>query len=186
MEPPGQTAPLAAIATNLRRLRELAGFSIGELGRRAGVAKSTVSNLEAGTGNPSIETLWALARALEATFAQLVEEPRTSVRVMRAGSAPIVPADGSPYGVRLLDSIRRARCDLYVVESDPGPSRHAEAHPPGTIEHIVITSGALRCGPVGDEVTLAEGDYAVFAGDVQHGYETLEPGTRAFLVMEHF
>ena len=35
-------------------------ISLTELARRAGLAKSTLSQLEAGTGNPSIETLWSL------------------------------------------------------------------------------------------------------------------------------
>ncbi len=176
---------MTAIATNLRRLRDRSGFSIGELGRRAAVAKSTVSNLEAGTGNPSIETLWTLARALGVTFAELVEEPRASVRVVRIDAMPLIPDDSTSYGVRLLDTIQRARCDLYVVESDPGPTRQAAAHTPGTIEHLVVTAGSLRCGPAGEQVVLSAGDYAVFHGDVPHSYETLAPRTQIILVMEH-
>ena len=45
--------------------RERAGMSLAELAR-AGLAKSTLSQLESGTGNPSLETLWALAMALDA------------------------------------------------------------------------------------------------------------------------
>ncbi|HEY0003157.1 MAG TPA: helix-turn-helix transcriptional regulator, partial [Actinoplanes sp.] len=56
--------PLATIAAALRRERERVGVSIAELARRAGIAKSTLSQLEAGTGNPSVETRWALAVGL--------------------------------------------------------------------------------------------------------------------------
>ncbi|MGL1180837.1 helix-turn-helix domain-containing protein, partial [Vibrio parahaemolyticus] len=49
------------IATTLRRERERRDLSVSELARRAGVAKATVSQLENGGGNPSVETLWALA-----------------------------------------------------------------------------------------------------------------------------
>src|SRR5690242_11606233 len=58
------SAPLAAIAAALRRERARAGLSLTELARRAGVAKSTLSQLESGLGNPSVETLWALGVAL--------------------------------------------------------------------------------------------------------------------------
>src|SRR5690606_18662174 len=46
------------IAHSLRREREATGISVSELARRAGVSKATVSQLESGAGNPSVETLW--------------------------------------------------------------------------------------------------------------------------------
>src|SRR5690606_27397827 len=61
---PATQPPHAAIAAAVRRERERAGLSLTELARRAGVAKSTLSRLESGTANPSVETLWALGVAL--------------------------------------------------------------------------------------------------------------------------
>jgi len=49
-------APLDVIAASLRRHRARAGLSLTEVAKRAGVAKSTLSQLESGTGNPSVET----------------------------------------------------------------------------------------------------------------------------------
>ncbi|GAA3746093.1 hypothetical protein GCM10022225_32290 [Plantactinospora mayteni] len=54
------SSPVPAIAAALRRERERTGISLAELARRAGIAKSTLSQLEAGNGNPSVETVWAL------------------------------------------------------------------------------------------------------------------------------
>ena len=50
-------APLELIAASLRRERRRTGLSLTEVARRAGIAKSTLSQLESGTGNPSLETL---------------------------------------------------------------------------------------------------------------------------------
>ena len=72
----GVGTPLAAVAASLRRERTRAGLSLAELARRAGVAKSTLSQLEAGTGNPSLETLWALGVALNVPFARLAGLPK--------------------------------------------------------------------------------------------------------------
>ncbi|MFL6110100.1 MAG: helix-turn-helix domain-containing protein, partial [Catenulispora sp.] len=69
---PEPAPPLATIAAAVRRERERVGVSIAELARRAGVAKSTLSQLEAGAGNPSIETLWSLGVALGVPFSRLV------------------------------------------------------------------------------------------------------------------
>ena len=50
-------APQEVIAAALRRERHRSGLSLTEVARRAGIAKSTLSQLESGTGNPSIETV---------------------------------------------------------------------------------------------------------------------------------
>ena len=40
-------------------------FTIDELSRRAGVSSGRISEIERGLANPSFETLWKLATALE-------------------------------------------------------------------------------------------------------------------------
>ena len=71
-----QKAPLELIAASLRRERRASGLSLTEVARRAGIAKSTLSQLESGTGNPSVETLWAICVALDVPFSRLVDPPR--------------------------------------------------------------------------------------------------------------
>src|SRR5829696_173690 len=85
-----QSAPLTTIAAALRRERERTGLSLSELAKRAGIAKSTLSQLEAATGNPSVETLWALGVALGIPFSRLVQPETTQIRVVRGGQGPVV------------------------------------------------------------------------------------------------
>jgi len=178
--------PLATIAAALRRERERVGISLAELARRAGLAKSTLSQLEAGTGNPSIETLWSLGVALGVPFSRLVEPPVPSVRVIRAGEGPRLAADRADFVSTLLSAgSPHTRRDLYVMELEPGKPREAEAHNPGSFEHVVVGAGRLLAGPSGEPVELAPGDYVAFPGDAPHRYVALEPHTWAFLVMEH-
>ncbi|HGN1752866.1 TPA: helix-turn-helix domain-containing protein, partial [Providencia stuartii] len=46
------TPPIELIAKALVRERQKSGLSLSELSRQAGIAKSTLSQLEAGNGNP--------------------------------------------------------------------------------------------------------------------------------------
>jgi transcriptional regulator with XRE-family HTH domain len=178
--------PLATIAAALRRERARVGVSIAELARRAGVAKSTLSQLEAGTGNPSIETLWSLGVALGVPFSRLVEPPVPSVRVIRAGEGPRFGADRADFVATLLAAgAPHARRDIYVMELEPGNARDADAHLPGSVEHVVVAAGRMRVGPAAEPIDLGPGDYLSFPGDVPHHYQALEPGTWAVLVMEH-
>jgi transcriptional regulator with XRE-family HTH domain len=182
---PQPSPPLATIAAALRRERERVGISIAELARRAGLAKSTLSQLEAGTGNPSIETLWSLGVALGVPFSRLVEPPPTPIRVIRAGDGPRIQADEADFvGTLLAAGSAHTRRDIYVIKLEPGKSRDADAHLPGSIEHIVVGAGRILAGPAGEQIELGPGDYVTFPGDVPHRYEALEDSW-AVLVMEH-
>ncbi|WP_034270690.1 helix-turn-helix domain-containing protein [Haloechinothrix halophila] len=180
------TAPLAAIADALRRERTRAGLSLSEVAKRAGVAKSTLSQLESGAGNPSIETLWALGVALEVPFSRLVDPPKPMVRVVRAGEGPAVTSEQAHFiGTLLASCPPHARRDIYTITMEPGAPRKADPHNPGTVEHLIVGAGRMRTGPIEDAVELDAGDYTAFPGDVPHVYEALEPGTWFLLVMEH-
>ena len=182
---PDRTAT-AMVAASIRRERERAGLSQTELARRAHLAKSTLSQLEAGTGNPSVETLWALGVALDVPFSRLVEPARTSVRVIRVGEGPVTFAEASPYAATLLSSCPpHARRDLYRIQADPGEPRLSEPHMPGTSEHLVVAAGRARVGPADAPIEVGAGDYVCYAGDEPHVFEALEPSTIALIVMEH-
>jgi transcriptional regulator with XRE-family HTH domain len=178
--------PQKTIAAALRRERERAGISLAELARRANLAKSTLSQLEAGAGNPSIETLWSLGVALGVPFSALVEPPAPTVKVVRAGEGPRLRAEQADFVAGLLSGgSAHARRDLYIMELEPGQPRDAEAHIPGSVEHVVVAAGRMKAGPAGEPVEVGPGDYVSFPGDVPHHYEALESGTWAVLVMEH-
>ncbi len=175
-----------AIASSLRRERERHGISLAELARRAGIAKSTLSQLEAGTGNPGVETLWALAVALDVPFSRIVDPQVEPVHVVRAGDGMAIRAENSPFAAALLSACPPgARRDLHLMSAEPGAAREAYSHIPGTTEHVVVTAGKWRAGPVDAAVELEPGDYIRFPADRPHTYEALAPGSAAVLVMEY-
>lgn len=177
---------IAHIAASIRRERERAGLSLTELARRADIAKSTLSQLESGSGNPSVETLWAIGSALGVPFSRLVEPPRANVTVIRAGEGPVTHSERADYTATLLASCPPgARRDIYTIRMQPGESRLADAHIPGSTEHVVISTGRARIGPPDAPVELGPGDYITYPGDAPHVFIALEPETTAVLVMEH-
>jgi transcriptional regulator with XRE-family HTH domain len=184
-ESPGG-APLGVIAASLQRERHRAGLSLAETARRAGIAKSTLSQLESGTGNPSVETLWALSITLDVPFAHLVDPPRPRVHVVRAGEAPRVTAERSDYVAAILSSCPpHARRDMYLITAQPGSARESDPHMTGVTEHVVLCSGRAEVGLTGEPVELRPGDYIAYPADVAHVFRALEPDTVAVMLSEH-
>ncbi|WP_103354601.1 helix-turn-helix domain-containing protein [Amycolatopsis sp. CA-128772] len=179
-------APLEIIAASLRRERTRAGLSLTEVARRAGLAKSTLSQLESGTGNPSVETLWALGVALDVPFSRLVEPDRPKVRVIRAGKGPTVFAEHADYACTLLSACPpSARRDMYLIRAEPGTPRRSDPHMTGVMEHIVLCAGRARVGVLEAPEELNPGDYISYPGDVPHIFEALEPGTYGVEISEY-
>lgn len=182
-----ETAQLRArIARSVHDLRTRAGRSLAEVAAAAGIGKSTLHAIEAGDANPGIETLWALARALHVPFGELMDPPTPRIRIVRSGQAPRVASEASSMQAYLLASTAHgARTELYELRLEPGPVRDAEPHSTGTTEHVLVTAGRLRVGPMEAAAELEVGDLASFPGDTAHRYEALEPGTRVILLIEY-
>lgn len=173
------------ISRTLRREREAAGFSVSELARRAKISKATVSQLESGAGNPSVETLWALGVALNVPFAVLVDQQTNAPTLIRADAHAGVPSAAAAYSATLLSaSPPGARRDVYLIQGEPGDPRRSDPHHSGTTEHVILVSGQARVGPVADPVLLNPGDYLSYPGDAPHVFEAMVPGTSAVLISE--
>ena len=58
----------------VRRLREAAGLSQEDFAARAGVHRTYIGGIERGERNPTLTTIYRLARALRVSPARLFEE----------------------------------------------------------------------------------------------------------------
>ena len=179
------TQPISVIAKSLVRERQRTGLSLAEIARRAGIAKSTLSQLEAGNGNPSLETLWSLCVALDIPFARLLEPQAQKTQVIRCGEGTKVVAEQAHYQAILLAACPPgARRDIYLLLTQPGADRISQPHPPGSIEHIIVTKGKALVGLTEAPEVLGEGDYICYPADQEHIFKALEADTQAILVAE--
>lgn len=177
--------PNDLIANAIQRERNRKGLSLSALAARAGLAKSTLSQLESGKGNPSIETLWAIAAALDVTFSTLFEVCKPDVCLVRANEGETVISDHASYRTTLLSNCTSGtRRDLYRVDLEPGTIRRSAPHPVGTFEHAILCVGQASVGPLGAEEILNVGDYYRYPADRSHVYEASMPGTQMIVVME--
>lgn len=178
-------SPSQQIAAALKRERLRAGLTLSEVARRAGIGKSTMSGLETGSGNPSLETMWALAAALDIPLARLLDPPPHEVALQHVGDMPSLPSTTANYVATLISpSPTNARRDVYFIQAEPGEPRESQPHPQGTIEHVILGRGAARIEVLGKSYDLSVGDYLTHPGDQPHRFTALAPGTNAVFVVE--
>jgi transcriptional regulator with XRE-family HTH domain len=150
------------LASNVRRLRIARHLSLSQLARSTGTSKATLSGIENGRANPTVETLATLAGALGASLAEVLQElPPGEVRVVRA-------VGGERR--RLLGAVGG---DLELLEIALRPREVYEAKPAatGSRAHLYVLQGKLIAGPVERVTELAAGDFVSFPADVPHVYE---------------
>jgi len=177
---------VATVADNIKILRSRRSLSLSDLASQAGLGKSTLSLLESGKGNPSVETLWAIATALDVPFSTLIEPRQPTARILRAGEGIRIASEHANHVSRLiLTRSRRGSFDLSVEQSEPGTARRAEPHTRGTVEHLYVLAGRLRLTTEDSEVDLHPGDLASFAGDAPHRYEALTEGTEFLTLLDY-
>jgi XRE family transcriptional regulator, regulator of sulfur utilization len=187
-----QTA-VQPIARNLRRWRTARGMTLSALAEQAGVAKSTVSLIERGQGNPSIDTVWALATALGVPFASLFhdESPDDDVHVVREDDGAIVAVDQAGLdhdGLVIRHMLTRtggAYTEIYTLVLEEGAERHAQAHVPGLFEHLVIATGTVEISTEAFSEVVSQGDLISFRADRPHTYRVVEGPVRLVSVHEY-
>jgi transcriptional regulator with XRE-family HTH domain len=171
--------PQDVLAANLRRLRIARRLSLSELARATSMSKATLSSVESGRSNPTIETLAALAGALRVTLGELLEEPPLDdVRIVRAGHGGLGP--NSP--VRPLDRVAEDGVELSERAWAPRQLDEPEPASAGARAGVYVLDGKLIAGPVERLTELGPGDYASFPIDAPYVYETERTGARALVL----
>ncbi len=171
------------LAANLRRLRVARHLSMSALARMTSTSKATLSAIENGHGNPTVETLALLAGALHVSLSELLEEAEMGeVRIVRASQADHQQT-GDPNR-RQLDVSAELHGSVEVFElSLPASQVHEmPARTAGARQGVLVLQGKLIAGPVERISELATGDYVSFPADVPYLYEAAGTATRALVI----
>lgn len=171
--------PLVGAA--IRRLRTERGLTLAQMGERTGLNVGYLSQVETDKASPSLETLAALADALDVPITWLLVVAAAWPRVVRrgerrahhlAGGGRIEEVDGGfARGLRLYEAI------------GGGKGATPMAITPGE-EHLLLLTGRVRLRQ-GDFVTeLEPGDYLLWDGGFPREIEDLaDPPSRLLIAL---
>jgi transcriptional regulator with XRE-family HTH domain len=166
------------LSRNLIALRHLRSLTQDALARAAGVPRSTIANLESGTGNPSLTVLIKVANSLSVPVDELLASPRAKVRKW-SRSEIAVQDNGEGITIRSLIPERIPDEQLTVMEFSPGGNMRGSPHLPGTREYFTCLSGQVVIFVAGERFELAAGDVLAFPGNVAHSYRNPDSANAA-------
>jgi transcriptional regulator with XRE-family HTH domain len=152
----------AAVGRRIRELREERGISLSTLARLAGVGKATLSRLETGAQNPTLETLYAVTGQLGVPLATVLSEQSPVVRGA-AVEATLLQVFNDPD----------TTYELYRLRVQAGARQVSPAHPAGVTEHLTVFAGRLRAGPADAPLEAGPGEHLSWGADAPHTYAAL-------------
>ncbi len=168
---PAESSPAERIGRRVAELRRERGLSLSELAARAGIGKATLSGVEAGTRNPTLETLYAITGQLGLPLAAVLAEPEP-----RAPESGFADVHGKAVTAHLHAVFEEPTVtfEYYRVLIRPANRQLSPAHSPGTTEHLSVFSGRGIAGPAHAPIALRPGVYASWEADQPHVFEADE------------
>ncbi|GAB3136051.1 XRE family transcriptional regulator [Tsukamurella serpentis] len=165
---------LPDVGGRLRDLRLERSLSLSELARRAGVGKGSLSEIEAGGRNPTIETLYALCGPLDVPLTALVGETPGAHSVSEGGMRTVL------LSARRLPDVT---VEVFRLEFPGGADHVSPGHGPAVREHLTVVDGALRVGPVGAETIVRRGDAHSWTSSGPHRFAAVDGPAEAVVVI---
>jgi len=176
------------LGANLRRLRSRRNLSLEKLSKLSGVSRAMLGQIELGQSAPTVNVLWKIGTALEVPFSALItNRPSAAFHVLRADQAKrLASSDGSFASRALFPFDEPRRVEFYELRMAAGGVERADAHPPGTVENLVVARGTVDIESGGVTHSLQAGDAVVFEADTPHVYRNAGTGEAVmYLVMTY-
>ncbi|MET3804268.1 transcriptional regulator with XRE-family HTH domain [Nakamurella sp. UYEF19] len=187
----------AIVGRRIADLRRASGMSLSELARRAGLGKGTLSELEAGHRNPTLETLYALTAPLGVGLATLIDLGGSGAGARGAVSGDGVsailldvfstaPAVFSEVPAVFSERAGHGATEVYRLILEPGARRVSPAHGPGVREQLTGVSGEALVGRIGSEQRVVPGVTVSWTSDVEHSFAAVgEVAAQGVLLITH-
>lgn len=158
------------LANNLVELRQRRNLTQSALAKLVDLPRSTIANLESGTGNPSLSNLARLSSALQTSIDQLLAPQRTKVTLIKASETPIQERSQGHVKVYKLLPDKLPSMEIDRMEIEPGFNMKGIPHAPGTKEYFHCVQGEITVKMSGAEYVVKKGDTLAFPGQVSHTY----------------
>lgn len=176
------------LGSNLQKWRTRRQMSVSALARAAEISKSTISELERGLGNPSLDTLWAIAKTLNVPLGALFVDARSSEEpeVRRYADAPTLAESEEGHVAKLLAGWpANGEIEIAVVTLAVDARRESQGNAPGVIERAVCVEDRVEVGSRDRSALLGIGDVITFRADQQHFYQAVGGPGRLVVVQQY-
>jgi len=171
-----------AIGPQVRRLRRERGLTLARVAERSGLNVGYLSQIENDKASPSLESLTALATAMELPITWFLVESAPPPRVVRAASRRSMrgPADS-----RIEEVDGGIPRDVRIIQVTNMPGQPTGPHTHVGDEHHIVLYGRLKVRQGQHTVELGPGDYLLLDATLPHESEGIGAEPAVVLIFSH-
>lgn len=178
------------IGKNIQRIRKKQQLTLDVLAERSGVSKAMLSQIESQKVNPTVATVWKIARGLEVELDALLKGKSESIKkfiAIRNGNMAVLDTAKDSLHVQVLSPIMMAEdLEIYILTFNKGSSLHSKPHEPKSEEYLTILEGSVRVKAGTRESELHKGDFIIYNCDVEHSIENIHNGSSRIHMIVRF
>jgi XRE family transcriptional regulator, regulator of sulfur utilization len=154
------------IGRAIRRRRQEGGVTLEALATASGVSVAMLSEVERSVKNPTVRLAWQIARALDCSLTDLLEEPPAPPTTFVPAAQRRTLEDPETGVVRhgLITALLQGGLEVVSYEI-PAGSTTGEMWPnrPGVLEHVVGIGGSLTLRVGEQRLQVERGDHVTYA-----------------------
>ncbi|WCF05785.1 XRE family transcriptional regulator [Paenibacillus thiaminolyticus] len=158
------------IGKRLRHYRQQLNLTLDDLAELTGVSKPMLGQIERGSSNPTVATLWKIASGLQVPLTAFIFE-NPSLKVVRAEEQPQFREDNKRFEAYNTYAAPGVSLETFRARLLPGCSYQSEPHGLGVIESITVFEGTLTIEIGPETSTLSKGDAISFSAETGHIYQ---------------
>ncbi|NMM64943.1 helix-turn-helix domain-containing protein [Clostridium sp. P21] len=175
------------IGENLKRLRLERNLSFGQLAELSEVSKVMISQIEKGDSNPTINTIWKIAKGLNVPYTMLIDKHEDQTSVVKKSDAEYQASEDGSYRVYCYyGSTPHRNFELFLLELDSGTSYTSIGHSQKSQEYINILQGELVLSTNDKDYLLKEEDSICFLSEEPHVYRSCGKNTLKATVVNFY
>lgn len=161
------------MAKNLTTLRKKKGISQLQLAKLTGTTRATITLIESGKSNPTLEILLKISQGLKISIEELISNPRAECKLVKASEVPLDRRSKNGVSLRKLlpEKLPATEIDELTLEADAVLT--GAPHIEGTREYFTCVKGEFLIGVLGESYRLEKGDVLTFPGDKPHSYKNI-------------
>jgi len=169
------------VGSRIRRRRQERHQTLAQVAETTGLNVGYLSQVENDKASPSLETLAALAEALDVPIAWFLLDQSAAPRLVRAAERP---KRRMPAGAGTMSQVDGGLArDLAIFEGTMPIGRRTGFHAHPGDEHHLVLDGRVRITQGETVVEAGPGDYVLLDGTLPHDAETIGDAPARLLII---
>ena len=169
------------VGGRIRRRRRERTLTLAQVAEATGLNVGYLSQVENDKASPSLETLAALADALDVPIAWFLLDQSVAPRVVRAGERPRRRMSAGSAAMSQVDGGIARDITIFEGVMPAGHRTGSHAHPGD--EHHLVLEGRVRITQGETVVEAGPGDYVLLDGTLPHDAETVGDDPARLLII---